>query len=431
MTNSVVKSSSQVKSLHKRQQQRRTNIRPRVENNRVTTSWSFEADTTMNRIVALASILILTAHHVLSFSPLQHNVRRPTLMRASSKPFFVDIADSKTNENEQCHNDKTTKTVLVAGATGYIGRAVVSECVQQGYNTVALVRNATYITSTADGRERYADSFQGAQLVETDVEDAAALTSLIAQVADESGKPVESIISCLASPTGTRREAYAIDYQATLNCLQAGRDERVQAKHFVLLSAFCCRNPLLQLQQAKLKFESEMAAQSDMTWTSVRPTAFFKSVSGQLEAIRGGAPYVLFGDGAVTQCNPIAESELAEYMVNTITDPSKHGKILNIGGPDEPLTNQMLGNMMYQSLGMEPKFVYAPTSLFDPIINTLQWIADKTGEEKWQDAAETVSGALECEKCWLCSRTLYLTYLSPYSSFLLLYSGTHWEILCR
>jgi len=310
-------------------------------------------------------------------------------MRASSKPFFVDIADSKTNENEQCHKDKPTRTVLVAGATGYIGRAVVSECVQQGYNTVALVRNATYITSTADGRARYADSFQGAQLVEADVEDAAALTSLIAQVADESGKPVESIISCLASPTGTRREAYAIDYQATLNCLQAGRDERVQAKHFVLLSAFCCRNPLLQLQQAKLKFESEMAAQSDMTWTSVRPTAFFKSVSGQLEAIRGGAPYVLFGDGAVTQCNPIAESELAEYMVNTITDTSKHGKILNIGGPDEPLTNQMLGNMMYQSLGMEPKFVYAPTSLFDPIINMLQWIADRTGEEKWQDAAET------------------------------------------
>ena len=57
------------------------------------------------------------------------------------------------------------------------------------------------------------------------VEDATALTNLIAQVANKSGKPVESIISCLASPTGTRREAYAIDYQATLNCLQAGRDE--------------------------------------------------------------------------------------------------------------------------------------------------------------------------------------------------------------
>ena len=344
----------------------------------------------MHRLAAL--VTLLSAHHVQSFSSgaLLSSNRRSSQSRhhAVPKPFFADIvADEKEIHVET--NDKSSKTVCVAGATGYIGRAVVAECVNQGYNTVALVRNATYVTSTEDGQERYAESFKGALVLEADVEEAAELTNLIAQVAEESGKPVESIISCLASPTGTKREAYAIDYQATLNCLNAGRDERIQAKHFVLLSAFCCRNPLLQLQQAKLKFEAEMAAQDDMTWTSVRPTAFFKSVSGQLEAIRGGAPYVLFGDGAVTQCNPIAESELAEYMVNTITDTTRHGKILNMGGPDEPLTNQMLGEMMYKSLGMEPKFVYAPTGFFDPIINMLQWIADKTGEEKWLDAAET------------------------------------------
>lgn len=363
----------------------------------------------MNRLIALVSLL--SAHRALSFTPgtswssrnshecnaVQMGTRtsRPkrtspaARMQASSKPFFVDILESESNDESSSNADKSSKTVCVAGATGYIGRAVVAECVKQGYNTIALVRNATYITSTEDGRDRYADSFRGAQVVEANVEDAAGLTNLIALTAQESGKPVESIISCLASPTGTKREAYAIDYQATLNCLNAGRDKSIQAKHFVLLSAFCCRNPLLQLQQAKLKFEADMAAQTDMTWTSVRPTAFFKSVSGQLEAIRGGAPYVLFGDGAVTQCNPIAENELAEFMVNTITDTSKHGQVLNIGGPDEPLTNQMLGEMMYKSLGMEPKFVYAPTGLFDPIINTLQWIADKTGEEKWLDAAET------------------------------------------
>ena len=343
----------------------------------------------MHRLVAL--VTLLSAHHVLSFSPgATLSVKRSSQLQlgAVPKPFFADFFEVE-DESKVETNDKSSKTVCVAGATGYIGRAVVAECVKQGYNTIALVRNATYVTSTADGKDRYAESFKGAHVLEADVEDATELTNLIAQVAEESGKPVESIISCLASPTGTKREAYAIDYQATLNCLNAGRDERIQAKHFVLLSAFCCRNPLLQLQQAKLKFEAELAGQMEMTWTSVRPTAFFKSVSGQLEAIRGGAPYVLFGDGAVTRCNPIAESELAEYMVNTITDAEKHGKILNIGGPDEPLTNKRLGEMMYKSLNMEPKFVYAPTGLFNPIINTLQWIADKTGEEKWLDAAET------------------------------------------
>jgi len=56
----------------------------------------------------------------------------------------------------------------------------------------------------------------------------------------------------------------------------------------------------LQFQQAKLKFEAALQDQNDMTWSAVRPTAFFKSVSGQLEVIQSGAPFVMFGDGKVS-----------------------------------------------------------------------------------------------------------------------------------
>jgi len=95
-----------------------------------------------------------------------------------------------------------------------------------------------------------------------------------------------------------------------------------------------------------IQFEAELAAQTDMTYTVVRPTAFFKSVSGQLESIQNkGAPYVLFGDGAVTKCNPIAEEDLAYYMMDSAINDGKRNKILNIGGPDQPLTNQMLGQV--------------------------------------------------------------------------------------
>lgn len=95
-----------------------------------------------------------------------------------------------------------------------------------------------------------------------------------------------------------------------------------------------------------IQFEAELAAQTEMTYTIVRPTAFFKSVSGQLESIQNkGAPYVLFGDGAVTKCNPIAEEDLAYYMMDSAINDDKRNKILNIGGPDQPLTNQMLGQV--------------------------------------------------------------------------------------
>ena len=255
-----------------------------------------------------------------------------TLTARSAAPlYFADEEPTTFIEN-------AAKTVIIAGATGYIGRAVVEEAVQRGYNTVALVRSKVKL-ETEEGIAAYSKCFRGATVLECDVQNPTALKNLMENL----DIPVDTVISCLASPIGTKQEAYAIDYQATLNCLQAG--QQVNARHFVLLSAFCCRRPLLQLQQAKLKFEAKLQAQSQLTYTIVRPTAFFKSVSGQLEAIQGGAPYVLFGDGAVTRCNPIAEFELAEFMMDSLTNPEKRNKILNVGGPDSPLTNKMLGQV--------------------------------------------------------------------------------------
>ena len=104
------------------------------------------------------------------------------------------------------------------------------------------------------------------------------------------------------------------------------------------MSAFCVKNPWLQFQQAKLKFEADLQGQNTMSHTIVRPTAFFKSVSGQLEVVQQGAPFVMFGDGKVTRCNPIAEGDLATYLVDSITDKSRENAAIDLGGPDEPLT---------------------------------------------------------------------------------------------
>jgi hypothetical protein len=68
-------------------------------------------------------------------------------------------------------------------------------------------------------------------------------------------------------------------------------------------------------------------------------------VSGQLEGIQRGAPYVLFGNGNVTRCNPIAKEDLAYFMMDSAVNEEKKNKIMNIGGPDLPLTNQMLAEV--------------------------------------------------------------------------------------
>jgi len=293
-------------------------------------------------------------------------------------PFFASDAGASAG-------GKGGKVAVIAGATGYIGKSTVRESVRQGYKTVALVRDKKKVES-AEGQQLYGTFFEGADIVECDVCDPDKLTETLKEISSQGNGNIEAIVSCLASRSGIKKDAYAIDYQATLNCLESGR--AVNARHFVLLSAFCVKNPWLQFQQAKLKFEAALTAQSDMTYSIVRPTAFFKSVSGQLEVIQQGAPFVMFGDGEVTRCNPISEADLATYLIDSITDKSRLNKIINLGGPDEPLTMKKQGEMLYQAVGKEPNFFYAPLWLFDVIIDSLQWVADTFNSEKFENAAE-------------------------------------------
>jgi len=260
----------------------------------------------------------------------------------------------------------------------------VRESVRQGYRTIALVRDKRKIESD-EGKVLYGTFFAGADVVECDVLSKQSLTDTFRDLSSKG--TIDAVVSCLASMSGIKKDAYKIDYQATLNCLEAGRD--VNARHFVLLSAYCVKNPWLQFQQAKLKFEAALEAQEGMTYSIVRPTAFFKSVSGQLEVIKQGAPFVMFGDGEVTRCNPISEADLATYLIDSITDKSRRNKIINLGGPDEPLTMKRQGEMLYKAVGKEPNFFYAPLSLFDVIIDSLQWVADTFDSEKFENAAET------------------------------------------
>ena len=297
------------------------------------------------------------------------------------------ITDAFGGQEVASDGGKKGKVAVIAGATGYIGKSTVRESVRQGYKTIALVRDKSKVESD-EGKLLFGQFFEGAEIVECDVCDADKLTETLKDISTEAaGGKIDAIVSCLASRSGIKKDAYAIDYQATLNCLESGR--AVNARHFVLLSAFCVKNPWLQFQQAKLKFEAALEAQKDMTYSIVRPTAFFKSVSGQLEVIQQGAPFVMFGDGEVTRCNPISEADLATYLIDSITDKSRLNKIINLGGPDEPLTMKKQGEMLFKAVGKEPNFFYAPLWLFDTIIDSLQWVADTFNSEAFENAAET------------------------------------------
>lgn len=78
-----------------------------------------------------------------------------------------------------------------------------------------------------------------------------------------------------------------------------------------------------------MDMEAALRAQDELSYTIVRPTAFFKSVSGQVEVVKGGGPFVYFdlGDGKCASCNPISEPDLASALVDSIADESRLGKL--------------------------------------------------------------------------------------------------------
>lgn len=199
----------------------------------------------------------------------------------------------------------------------------------------------------------------GAENVLADLADHAS----IAHVFDEAR--FDAVISCIASRTGVPEDAWAIDHAANSAILKAAQAARVG--RFILLSAICVQKPRLAFQRAKLAFEAELQA-SSLAWSIIRPTAFFKSLSGQVERVVKGKPFLLFGDGELTRCKPISDADLARYIVSALDDPAKHNRILSIGGPGPAISPKDQGEMLFAMLGKDPRYRRIPPRVMDAII---------------------------------------------------------------
>ena len=257
-----------------------------------------------------------------------------------------------------------TLRVLVVGATGTIGRATVRALVQAGHDVVCFVRPASTVV------------LEGAETRHGKVTDPASIAR------DGFGADrFDAVISCIASRTGVPRDAWAVDHQANLNVLDAAK--RAGVGHFVLLSAICVQRPLLAFQHAKLAFEGALR-QSGLRFTIVRPTAFFKSLSGQIGRVQRGKPFLLFGDGTLTACKPVSDDDLGRYLAGCLVDASRFDRILPIGGPGPAITPRQQGERLFALVDRPPRFSHVPVSFLGTIGWSLAaggrivpWLADK------------------------------------------------------
>lgn len=254
------------------------------------------------------------------------------------------------------------RRILVLGATGTIGRAAVRALLARGHEVVCLVRPRAGAGGSLSAESR-TGLLAGATVRWCNVTDHASL------VHDGfGGERFDVLVSCLASRTGAPDDAWAIDHAAHLQALAEAKTAGV--RQMVLLSAICVQKPLLAFQYAKLAFEKALI-ESGLTYSIVRPTAFFKSLSGQVDRVKRGKPFLVFGHGTETACKPISDADLADYIASCVDDPRFHNRILPIGGPGGAITPRQQGEHLFRLVGREPRFKHVPLALLDTLVTGL------------------------------------------------------------
>jgi len=249
------------------------------------------------------------------------------------------------------------KRVLLFGASGTAGRGVAEALLEAGHEVVAMVRpeaNTDALPSRLYirfGRPRdivslRRDGFEGDHF--------------------------DAVVSCLASRSGLPDDAWAIDHKANAAILTAAKEHNVP--QMIVVSAICVQLPKLEFQRAKLAFEEELI-NSGLTYSIVRPTAFFKSLAGQIKRVQDGKPYLVFGDGRQTASKPISDRDLGQFIALCLTDPGKQNAILPIGGPGPALTPRDVGEMIFRLSGQPEKFREVPTWVMSAVVKGLDLAA--------------------------------------------------------
>ena len=208
-----------------------------------------------------------------------------------------------------------SKNVVVAGATGYLGRHVVRALHRGEHRVRALSRRSSGLT---DIRHLCDEVFIG------EATDPGSIKGLC--------DGADVVFSSLGTRSLKRSPTiWDVDYQANKNVLDEARSAGVE--HFVFVAGINgaeTRNFSPQIE-ARERIVDDLVSWGP-AWTIVRPTGFFNDMAELFRMAEKGSVW-LTGDGT-TRINPIHGEDLANECRRAIEDSSLRGKSLSVGGPD-------------------------------------------------------------------------------------------------
>ena len=233
-------------------------------------------------------------------------------------------------------NTLPKQRVLLAGATGYLGKFIVVELKSHGYWVRALSRDTRKIEPI---RQHIDDLFIGQ----------ATQPKTLKGIC----KDINIVISSLGITRQKDRHTYMdVDYQGNKNLLNEAIEQNVSK--FMYISVFNAdKLGHLEIVKAKERFANELK-EADLEHIIVRPNGFFSDMKDFFNMAKRGRVY-LFGNGEY-RGNPIHGADLAKACVERLESDDEE---FDIGGP-EILTQNEIALQAFEVLKKKPKITRIP-----------------------------------------------------------------------
>lgn len=242
--------------------------------------------------------------------------------------------------------------ILVAGATGYLGRHICKALQQQGHWVRALSRKKSlHRLGRVD------------DVVVADITQPESLEGVCTDI--------DFVISCLGKTRQTDKASYEdVDYQGNLNVLAQAKASQVKGFLYVhVLNAHLMNH--VPGVKAKQRFVEALKA-SGIAYKIVSPTGYFSDMEGFLTMAKNGRGF-LFGNG-MAKINPIAGEDLANFCVAFLFGEQQQA---SVGGP-EIYSYRQLAEYAFESCGRKPKIVHLPLWFVKPMFRVVKAIAPES-----------------------------------------------------
>jgi NADH dehydrogenase len=236
--------------------------------------------------------------------------------------------------------------VLVTGATGFVGPAIVRKLVEDGH-TVRALEHTPGSSSDLPSQEAAPGSMTDAESLRRAVEGQDAVVHLVAIL------------------TGKPEEFQAVMEQGTRDLLDASRDAGLQ--RFVLMSALGTdeeTKDLVPYYGAKWQMEQDAKA-SGLEHVIFRPSFVFGpegGALGQFKKIARLAPVTPIVGPGTQRIQPIWVDDVAAYFAEGLVRPEAANRLFELGGPDVVTWNEFWSRLK-QAQGSRRPSVHLPFGL--------------------------------------------------------------------